>query len=383
MEKDELLESLKEWYDNHGCLLNGIIFCLIILVIVWFSYGVIGIGWVLASIAFMSFFGVFLTSDLNAGCETRLIGAVVAFVVGGIAVVLLSVGDEIDKRSSAEEEYETLLRQPTIAKYRAYFYDYSGVIEPEKEVIVLENYYKMSKDSCLLTLAKYSEERLNTPLSGIGYLESFANRCENDYYKNLAKTEIDSIIDSLYFEAKRKNTFEAWQSYQLSVPNGAYRDSEEKKFAVDKRWSTESCAWSTATTLNTIYAYNCYLKYYPKGKHKYLADKKIIDLEVSKAFASEHGKLPRMNKVSKGLGTVSKIKIYNNTNYTLTLLYSGIESKRLNVEPKSIGILKIKNGTYRVVASVRTSNVQNYAGTEQLTGGYYDVEYYISSYRQY
>ena len=111
-------------------------------------------------------------------------------------------------------------------------------------------------------------------------------------------------------------------------------------------------------------------------------DKKIIDLEVSRVFASEHGNLPRMNKVSKSKGLVSKIRIYNNTDYTLTLLYSGAESNRLNVAPKSIGILKMKKGTYRVVASVRASNVQNYAGIEQLTGGNYEVEYYISSYLQ-
>lgn len=382
MRKGELSESFKEWYDNHGCLLNSIIICLIIIAIVWYFYGVTGIGWVLASVAFMSFFGIFLTGDIDAGCETRLVGAVVAFIAGGIAFVLLSVGDDIDKRTRAEEEYEALLTQPTIAKYSVYFYDYSGVIEPEKEAFVLENYYKMSKDSCLLTLAKYSEESSKNSLSGIGYLESFANRCKNDYYINLAKSKIKSIVDSLYSEAKRKNTFEAWQSYQLSVPNEAYRDSEEKKFAVDKRWSTENRAWSTASALNTIDAYNYYLRHYPKGKHKYLADKKIIDLEVSRVFASEHGNLPRMNKVSKSKGLVSKIRIYNNTDYTLTLLYSGAESNRLNVAPKSIGILKMKKGTYRVVASVRASNVQNYAGIEQLTGGNYEVEYYISSYLQ-
>ena len=54
-------------------------------------------------------------------------------------------------------------------------------------------------------------------------------------------------------------------------------------------------------------------------------------------------------------------------------------SKALEYQTRtSIGL---KNGKYRVAASVSASNVSNYAGNENLQGGNYSVDYYISTYR--
>lgn len=73
------------------------------------------------------------------------------------------------------------------------------------------------------------------------------------------------------------------------------------------------------------------------------------------------------------------ISVYNNTSYTLTIRYSGIESKKLVLAPKARKSIKLKNGTYRVAASVNASNVGNYAGKENLVGGDYSSEYYIKT----
>lgn len=67
---------------------------------------------------------------------------------------------------------------------------------------------------------------------------------------------------------------------------------------------------------------------------------------------------------------VSKKEI-NSTSYTLTLMYSGNESKRLVLSPNSTGSVRLKNGSCRIAASVSSSNVSNYVGTEFLNGGSY------------
>lgn len=43
--------------------------------------------------------------------------------------------------------------------------------------------------------------------------------------------------------------------------------------------------------------------------------------------------------------------------------------------------MRLKSGSYRIVASVDASRVRNFAGKEDLTGGSYSVSYYISTSR--
>ena len=88
-----------------------------------------------------------------------------------------------------------------------------------------------------------------------------------------------------------------------------------------------------------------------------------------------------MDKTSYGSGPTSYISVTNSTSYTLTLLYSGPDSKRLVISPRASASVTLKNGHYRVAASVSASNVRNYAGSENLSGGSYSVDYYISQSR--
>ena len=195
-------------------------------------------------------------------------------------------------------------------------------------------------------------------------------------------------MDSLYHEADLQNTYTGWEEYQNAVPSDDYKDSDERKDAVDTRWSNESNAWATAQSLNNIAGYERYLSLFPNGKHRSAADKKVIDMTVASTFAGEHGSLPEMDHVGYGGGSTSYVSVTNSTSHTLTLMYSGNESKRLVLSPNSTGSIRLKNGSYRIAASVSASNVSRYAGTELLNGGSYEVEYYIStttvpSYRHY
>ena len=57
------------------------------------------------------------------------------------------------------------------------------------------------------------------------------------------------------------------------------------------------------------------------------------------------------------------------------------DSKRLVINAGGTKSVRLKNGQYRVAASVSAANVSNYAGSENLNGGSYNVDYYISTYR--
>ena len=71
--------------------------------------------------------------------------------------------------------------------------------------------------------------------------------------------------------------------------------------------------------------------------------------------------------------------IKNNSSATITVLYSGTKSVRLVISPQSSKTVSLPSGTYRVVATA--SGVIPFYGTENLTGGSYESEYYISTTR--
>lgn len=235
---------------------------------------------------------------------------------------------------------------------------------------------------------KYITEVVNTytqivRAQGPLALAEFASKYSHLVDENEIQPIITQMCDSLYTVAKKLNTEEGWIQYQKFVPKNEYRDSEKYKELTDKKWNTEPAAWKTVQSLRDVEACNRYIKQYPKGQHRANVDKMIIDLEVEKVFSSDHGTLPAMDKKNSSHGKVSTIKIYNNTEYTINLMYSGDDSKRISLSPKQKKSITLKNGTYKVVASTPQGGVRSFAGTEYLEGGLYEVEYYISNRFQY
>lgn len=166
------------------------------------------------------------------------------------------------------------------------------------------------------------------------------------------------------------------------VPTEYYKDSKEKIEQIEyQAWNTEPKAWRIAQSENSISAYSKYKSLYPNGSHIDICEKNLIDLEVSRVYAGDHGTLPEMDRIAYGAGPTSYITVTNSTSYTLTLLYSGPDSKRMVISARETSSIRLKNGNYRVVASVSAANISNYAGNENLQGGEYSVKYYISTYR--
>ncbi|MCD7798272.1 MAG: hypothetical protein LUG84_02540 [Akkermansiaceae bacterium] len=147
-----------------------------------------------------------------------------------------------------------------------------------------------------------------------------------------------------------------------------------------EKWGTDELAWNTAQKLGTIDACRTYLEFYPRGKHAKQANKKIIDEEVNRVFASgDYGSLPATEQTRRVRSSTTTIQITNNTGYTLTLSYSGKESKKLEISAHATQSVTLPSATYRVTASVNSSSVRPFAGEETYCGGEYKATYYISS----
>ena len=198
-------------------------------------------------------------------------------------------------------------------------------------------------------------------------LANFINKYSNNYRYNeeYKQRYLDMAVASLNAETERLK-----------------KEREERQKQEMKEWSTESKAWKKVLEGGTLELLEKYLSLYPNGAHSAQAKQKTIDQEVSDVFASgDYGQLPSMDRTGYSNSTYSTVSVRNDTQYTLTLLYSGAESKRLVISPHSSKSVSLKSGSYRIVASVNAYNVRNFAGREELMGGSYDVSYYIQTSR--
>lgn len=285
----------------------------------------------------------------NPGC---LIMIIVGLVIGALAIFHNLNADEkafnrINTKWASTYDYEKFIRDYPNSKYITKAYDEMLNIAENKSII---------------------------------YLNEFANKYYHLKQGEIAKQKVSVLSYQLYENALKTNTIEGWEEYKLKVPTSEHKDANKRIERIEKiKWGTDSKAWAQASSLNTIDAFNKYLKLYPNGIRKRQAEKKIIDIQVANVFAGDHGQLPTMDKTKYGYGNNSTITIKNSTSYTLTLLYSGNDSKRLVISPYATSSVKLPNGKYRIAASVDASNVRSFAGTEDLTGGQYDVEYYIKT----
>lgn len=196
---------------------------------------------------------------------------------------------------------------------------------------------------------------------------------------------LDDQVQPLYDATADVNTIEAWEHFKQIVPYGYQRDADVRIATINEEqqlWGTEASAWQTAQEHNSKQSYEKYLELYPKGKHSKQAEKKLIDIEVATVFAGEHGVLPQMDRGYSTGASYSIIKIENQTQYELTVSYSGPDSKRMVIPSYGTKSMRIGNGSYRVAASVG-HGVIPYAGTEHLDGSHFSSSFYISTTRSF
>ncbi|RPI03312.1 MAG: hypothetical protein EHM72_01865 [Calditrichaeota bacterium] len=107
------------------------------------------------------------------------------------------------------------------------------------------------------------------------------------------------------------------------------------------------------------------------------AESLAIANEVAGILSKDHTTLPAAQRLSASAGDQNVIEIENQTRYNLTVRYSGPQSKRLNLPPRTTLELILPNGEYRVAASVNAGGIIPFAGVQRLEGGEYSSRYFI------
>lgn len=363
-----------------------IVIPIIVILTIYLFWGVEGLS--IAS-GLISVIGILLLPGIlksDSGCALFFIVVIIAAIFGSISYGLSCIehqgpllAEKIKHKREATLLYEQIVSKPTINLCETFvkkYYDVNQVDDVRKVWLSLLVKESERYDYFNNKTANYDNRN---PICG---LMKFSEINQNASLLGKVKSQISYICDSLYDVADKKSTEEAWTLYRLIVPSDYHKDSWAKIEEIKNReWNTDAKAWGMATSLNTIEAYRKYSDMYPYGAHRSQAEKKIIDLEVAAIYAGDHGTLPAMDRTWYGNGPTSHITVENDTQYTLTLRYSGVDSKKLVIPAGQTSSVDLKNGTYKIAASVSAYNVRSYAGTENLTGGSYSVSYYISSYR--
>ena len=111
-------------------------------------------------------------------------------------------------------------------------------------------------------------------------------------------------------------------------------------------------------------------------------DARQIDAQVATILAGQHSPLPPAQHVrSNPASQVAEMVTKNNTQYTLTVLYSGPTSQRVVLAPQASQKVLLSVGTYQVAATVNSSSVVPFAGRDEIQGGGYDNTFYIETTR--
>lgn len=360
---------------------------ILIIISLYLIWDIRGIANACIIIAFISGFVAFGSMKSEDGCALFFISATIAAIFGFSGYGLYKIADNVDNKNKSKKLYEQIINNPTEKTCSDYVRKFKYVNAKRTDKVrdiwlnlLINESQSFDYESYKGTDLSYGN--LSGTMNPIQKIQEFIDQNSNTNYQDKAQLFMKSICDSLYNIADQKSTILGWKQYQRIVPTDYFRDSDEKLEEIENRtWNTEPQAWQQATLENSISAYEKYKSLYPNGSHIGICEKKLIDLEVSHIYAGEHGTLPSMNRTGYGSGSTSYITVTNSTSYTLTIWYSGNDSKKLVIRAGGTKSVRLKNGQYRVAASVSASNVRNYAGSENLLGGSYSVDYYISTYR--
>lgn len=168
----------------------------------------------------------------------------------------------------------------------------------------------------------------------------------------------------------------------IPIEYGRYTDDKMEDIEnrmKEKMWGAEPTAWERACVLNTKEAYTRYTAMYPYGQHVAEAHKILVDLEVNEAMKKAHSSLPGIKQTLEDNDSpTSTIFVQNNTDYNLTVYYSGTDSKSVTIAPGHRASVTIKNGSYKIAASVPVTTIKPFAGGESFTGGRYEVGFYVA-----
>lgn len=188
--------------------------------------------------------------------------------------------------------------------------------------------------------------------------------------KYLANIDEEELWQNALISEDISNT----EDYISKYPKGKYisnaisRKNELKKLNMQK-------AYDEAVNSNSSYAWKRFLDEYPDHPNKSSIKEKIIRLEVDEILGDrETGRMPSFDNYSTSYSSNSSVEITNNTGCNLTVRYSGVEAKMIEIPSGGTRTVYLSSGTYKIAASACGAN---YAGTESLHGSYGST-FYIS-----
>lgn len=186
----------------------------------------------------------------------------------------------------------------------------------------------------------------------------------------LANIDEEELWQKAFTSEEISNT----EDYIVKYPKGKYiknavsRKIELKKLNMQK-------AYDDALSSNSSYAWKRFLDEYPDHPNKSSIKEKIIRLEVDEILGDrETGRMPSFDNYSTSYSSNSSVEITNNTGCNLTVRYSGVEAKMIEIPSGGTRTVYLSSGTYKIAASACGAN---YAGTESLHGSYGST-FYIS-----
>ena len=200
----------------------------------------------------------------------------------------------------------------------------------------------------------------------------YINNVPAEHLKD-SKLRIKSLCDSMYSAAISLNNYKEWNKYIKTVPEEYLKDSKERMNKCI--WRSQDTAWEYACDKNTIESYEGYLKHYPHGKNIAIAQKRVIDKTVSKAFYQINYNLPNIES-NRWLSPA--FSIWNGSSYSLTLYISGPTSKIVELKSRRSTEVHLSPGNYSFYAKLE----RNPGNNQRRYGYYYGIyeNYTIATY---
>lgn len=327
---------------------------------------------------------------------------IVALIFAGIIGFLY--WDSIQKKEMAEQIakqkeyalYDKIVNMGDSLSCTTFIESYpnSSYIDEVKQVLEEYEYHHLSSiDDCLDFVSNYPHSKYSSSVDSV-----ISERAENlkkamvenssdydvdklrDFISKYCSTDNNSIKSAVTEVNKRFNELiqEQQEKAEKARQDSIRKEEEARKREEFEKYGTDANAWKTAKAEDTMNGYKEYLKRYPKGRHVQEANKNIIDLEVASVILSgDYGHLPSSQKISYGRGKNSTIHMTNSSGRTITILYSGVKSMKIILAAYQSRTIILPSSSYDVVAT--SPGVRSFYGTENLTGGEYESEYYIVS----
>ena len=291
-----------------------------------------------------------------------------------LIIIFQSCKYETNNRFSLEEtqemERDSILRMLQRSKNLIANEDLQGAIATLDSIIMKYGTYDEVEEAYRLRDSVQTTYVLKNILrsKNIDSLFAFIEDYDIKEIKDNARDQIDKIV----------NTTDDPQTLQDFLDSNRlpeYRNTAKRR-QQELLAQQEKDLYAEAQQANNAETWKDFIKLYPDHPKKNQINDIIIKLEVDEIFAGQYEEMPSANRTGEANYVSSDVIINNDTQYTLTVRYSGPENRRIIIAPSSTEKVKLKSGNYRVTASVNSTQVTNYAGTESLNGGY-ESNYYI------